>query len=172
MAAFTDAAVFLNRGLELINSEEKWTNHYVLAFELTIMMSKVDLIIWNHDACQQKAKEALFQAETTKMKLSAMLLDVVCCMACNETEATVAAANQALMVLGVQMPCKIGIPNVIAKLVYVRIMLRQKTDEEILNLPRMKDENMITAVRLLLHLNLYYLFQEKMFKQCLYHFMP
>jgi predicted ATPase len=60
MRAFNDAAILLRRGLELLDPEEKWTTHHDLAFELTEILSKMELIIGNHKSCKEKARAALF----------------------------------------------------------------------------------------------------------------
>ena len=159
--AFKDAALLLHRGLGLLDSQDKWTKHYTLSFEMTEMLSKMELIIGNYESCREKAQEVLLQAKTSKMKINPMLIKVECCMTCNEMDATVEAANQVLIILGVQMPRKITLRHVIAKLFKVKVMLARKSDEYILNLPTMEDEAMSIAVRLLLHLNMHYLFKDE-----------
>jgi histidine kinase len=161
MGAFNDAALFLHRGLDLLNPDRKWTTNFYLAFEMTEMLSKMELIIGNHESCKEKAREILSQAKTTKMKASALLIEVECCMTCNEMNSSVTAANRALRILGYHMPQKIFTRHVIAKLLKVKLMIRGKSDEYILGLPRMSDEAAATAVRLLLHLYSYCSFENE-----------
>jgi predicted ATPase len=155
LGAFMDASVFLIRGLECIDPGNKWTQHFDLSYELTQMLSRVELIIGHHDSSKERARELLEKARTTKMKIDALLIEVECCMACNQMEETIKAANRALRVLGIYMPGKTTMRHVIAKLIKVKLMIGRKSNECILSLPMMKDKSMEIAVRLLLHLYLY-----------------
>jgi predicted ATPase len=161
IGAFMDASVFLQRGLALINPEDMWFQHFDLSYELTQMLSRVELIIGHHDSCIEKARETLIRAKTTKMKVDALLIEVECCMARNQMEETIKAANRALSILGVSMPHKITMRHVMIKLLKIKFMIGQKSDNYILSLPKMKDESMAIAVRLLLHIYLYCLLKNE-----------
>jgi predicted ATPase len=104
----------------------------------------------------------LLQAKTTKMKANALLLEVECCMACNEMDNAISSANRALSLLGYNMPKKVFVRHVIAKLLKVKLMIGGRSNEYILGLPRMTDEAAVTAVRLLLHLYSYCSFKNEL----------
>ena len=163
-SAFVDAATLLHRGLELLDPDEKWTRHYDLAFEMTETLAKMELIIGNHDSCRDMTREALLRATTTEMKIKSLLIDVECCMTCNEMDGSIAAANRALEVLGIKMPRKVTFRHVMLKLIKVKWMIGRKSDQDILGLPPMKDQAMATAVRLLLYQCMYCFLQDEDFQ--------
>ena len=161
-SAFVEAATLLRRGLALLDDDEKkWTSLYELSFEITQTLAKMELVIGNHDSCKALTRECLLRAQTTEMKIDSLLVDVECCMVCNEMDGSIAAAYRALSVLGIEMPSKVSSRNVVTKLLKVKFMIGRKSDEDILCLPRMKDPAMATAVRLLLHLCWYCFLLEK-----------
>jgi predicted ATPase len=161
-SAFVEAATLLHWGLALLDEDEnKWTSHFDLSFEITQTLAKMELVIGNHDSCKALTRESLIRAKTTEMKIDSLLVDVECCMVCNEMDGSIAAANRALSVLGIDMPGNVSSRNVVMKLLKVKFMIGRKSDEDILNLPRMTDPAMATSVRLLLHLSWYCFLQRK-----------
>jgi predicted ATPase len=161
-SAFMEAATLLRWGLALLDEDDKkWTSNFELSFEMTQTLAKMELVIGNHDSCKALTRESLFRAKTTEMKIDSLLVDVECCMVCNEMDRSIAAAYRALSVLGIEMPCNVFTRNVVMKLLKVKFMIRRKSDEDILCLPRMKDSAMATSVRLLLHLCWYCFLQKK-----------
>jgi predicted ATPase len=152
-SAFVEAATLLRWGLALLDEhDKKWTSHFELSFEMTQTLAKMELVIGNHDSCKALTRESLIRAKTTEMKIDSLLVDVECCMVCNEMDGSIAAAYRALSVLGIEMPCKIFSRNVVMKLLKVKFMIGRKSDDDILCLPRMRDSAIATSVRLLLHL--------------------
>ena len=154
-SAFEEAATLLHRGLELLDADEKWTVQYDLAFEITETLAKMELVIGNHGSCKDLTREALFRAKSTETKINSLLINVECCMTCNEMDGSIAAANCALKVLGIKMPPRVASRDVMVKLLKVKCMIGRKSDEDILALPLMRDEAMATAVRILLYLCTY-----------------
>jgi hypothetical protein len=161
-SAFVEAATLLRWGLALLDEDEKkWTSHFELSFEMTQTLAKMELVIGNHDSCKALTRESLVRAKTTEMKIDSLLIDVECCMVCNEMDGSIVAANHALSVLGIEMPCEVFSRNVATKFLKVKFMIGRKSDKDILCLPRMKDPAMATSVRLLLHLCWYCVLQKK-----------
>jgi hypothetical protein len=93
IGSFYDAAFLLQRGLDLLSPVEKWNLHFDLPFNMTEVLSKMDLIIGNHESCKEKAHKIMLQAKATKMKANALLTEVECCMTCHEMDNAIAAAN-------------------------------------------------------------------------------
>jgi uncharacterized lipoprotein YajG len=73
---------------------------------MTQTLAKMELVIGNHDSCKALTRESLIRAKTTEMKIDSLLVDVECCMVCNEMDGSIAAAYRALSVLGIEMPRK------------------------------------------------------------------
>jgi predicted ATPase len=161
-SAFVEAATMLRWGLALLDQDEKkWSNQYELSFEMTQTLAKMELVIGNHDSCKTLTRESLIRAKTTEMKIDSLLIDVECCMVCNEMDRSIDAANRALSVLGIDMPTKVSPLKVVTKLVKVKVMIGRKSDEDILCLSRINDPAMATSVRVLLYLCWHSLLLEK-----------
>jgi len=150
--AFDDAANLLRCGLALLVPETKWTDHFDLAFEITELLAKMNLIIGNLDECREMTKETLRRSKSVEMKTNSLLIDVEAAMVENKIDESLAIANRALKVLGIKLPHKVRSRHVIMKSLKLRSMLRGKSDEDILSLPLMADLTKSTAVKLLQHM--------------------
>lgn len=152
--AFAEAAAFIRSGLNLLDrGQNKWVTMYDLTYEMTESLAKLELIIGNFDACKKATAEILHNAKTTESRISSLLIEVEVRMAANEVDESIVMANLALKALGVSMPRKIGRCCMKLKFMGVKRMLGQKSDDDILRLPIMKDQAMLTSVRILFHLS-------------------
>ncbi|KAI2491577.1 histidine kinase [Fragilaria crotonensis] len=154
-SAFIDAAAALRRGLTLLDDGRKWTDFFDLAFEMTDTLARMELIVGNHDACTEMTNEVLDRAKTTSMRINALQIGVECIMAQNDMEASIAAANRALLSLGMIVPRKVSFRLIGSKLLKVKLMLGRKSDDDILGLPLMKDEAATAMSRILVNLCTY-----------------
>jgi hypothetical protein len=82
-------------------------------------------------------------------------------MAENKVDDAIFAANRALESLGVKMPRKVKLRHVLGKLIKAKIMLRNKTDDDILSLPTMRDRLDTKAVTLIMHMSSYCLMKDE-----------
>lgn len=152
-SAFDEAANLLHKGIELLDATEKWSDKfYDLAFEMTELLSRMLLFVGDFDGCRKASTEAMLHANSTKRKLTLLMIDIECHMANNELEASVATAIYALSELGVKWPKKISMRHVLIKVIKLNMLMARKTSEDILGLPPVGDENMEVAVRLLSHI--------------------
>jgi predicted ATPase len=121
----------------------------------------MELILGNLNACMQRNQELLLRSKTVQMKIAPLVIDVELRMAGNEMTETIVAAKRALGELGVVMPRRVTVLGLLLKLRKVRHLLRGKSDDDILGLPLMRDRTRSTAVKLLTHLSLFCLLQDK-----------
>lgn len=120
---------------------------------MTELLAKMELILGNLDTCKEMTSEVLARATTLEMKINSLLMDMEVRMTGNEMNGAIEAASRSLKVLGIKMPRKIGFRHVAMKLLNVKRLIGRKTDEEILNMSRMQDRAVATAMKLLLHLS-------------------
>jgi predicted ATPase len=151
-SAFGESANRLRRGLALLDPDNMWDTQYDLAFEMTELLAKMELIGGDLDTCKKLTAETLVRAKTLEMKINPLLMNMEVRMTANEMDGSIAAASQALSVLGLNMPRKVGVRHVVVKLLNVKRLLRRKTDADILSLPPMEDRAIEMSVQILLHL--------------------
>ncbi|KAI2505963.1 hypothetical protein MHU86_8463 [Fragilaria crotonensis] len=148
-SAFVDAAGFLRRAHEMLDPETKWVDHHNLAFEVAESLAKVELIIGNFDASTTILGDALVHCKLLDEKVVLLLVEVEARIASSDIDATIAAVNRTLNILGVKVPPKISVRHVLFKLFKVTQAMRSKTDREILSMPAVCDVLQKAAVRLL-----------------------
>ena len=154
-SAFLDAASALYRGLGTLDPLRKWTDFFDVTFDLTENLARVELIVGNYESCTDMTSETLRRAKTMKMRINALMIGVECVMAQNDVEASIAAANRALCSLGIVMPWKVSFRQIGSKLLKVKLLLRRKSDQDILGLPFMRDETATATSRILVNLCTY-----------------
>jgi len=154
-SAFSDSAVFLRKGLKLIDDEEKWVNNFDLALELTESLAKMEFIVGNLDACKTANKEVLFRAKLVDTKVKSLVIEIEVREAAHESDEMVMASRKVLEVLGIPLPAKVSPLRILFKLRKVRALFDRKTDEQILMLPCSNDSGMSTALSTLVRLTSY-----------------
>jgi len=71
------------------------------------------------------------------------------------------SANKALKLLGLYMPKRVSIRHLLSKIIKVKMMMRHKTDEDILGLPVTNDKVTATAITILTTICTESLFQDE-----------
>jgi len=150
-SAFQDAVNFLRFGLDLIDPGVRWSQHFELAYRLTMSAAKMELAVGNLQACEAMTTQVLLHSTTIPLKANALLVGVERCMVEGNLRELLALTNRSLEVLGVDVHEDVSYRNVAFKMIKVRNMIGRKTDDSLSALPRMKDRVMATAVKILLH---------------------
>ncbi|KAI2505379.1 PhoQ sensor [Fragilaria crotonensis] len=155
-SAFIDAVHCLRRGLELIDGESKWTEHFDLAFELMELLAKTELIVGNFDSCKEVTRDVLLRSKSVHQQLNLLLINMEVRMAENDVDQSIAAANESLILLGVKVPSRISMLHVMLKLFKVKRLLGRKSDQHILALPLIENQLMASAIVVLFNASAYF----------------
>jgi predicted ATPase len=161
--AFGVASSLLHEALALIDDTTKWISDHDLSFKITVNLAKFELIIGNHIACSDLVKTALLHAQSNEMIVDCLMIDIECNMAQNNIDGSIIAARNTLSQLGISLPCKISVFHVASKLLKVKLMLRGKSDSDILNLPRMTESAMSISVKVLINMCMYCFMKDEEF---------
>lgn len=159
--AFVDSVTFLRTGLNLLDEHTKWIAHYLLTYELTLLLAKMELITGNLETSEEMTTQALLHGRSVAMNAPALLIRVELRMIGRDLQELLSVADGALRVLGVDVPENVGYRHVSFKILKVKSMIGRKTDEAILGLPRMKDRTKAIAVKILLHKCMYCIAREE-----------
>jgi len=160
-SAFLDAALYLRRGLSLLDNERKWEDHFALAFEMTESLAKMELIVGNLEACKEITNEVLLRCRSVKMKVNSLLIDVEVRMAGNEVEGSISTAKRSLKVLGTDVPQRVTMLHVFTKLFRVRRLLRSMSNDDIVGLPLMQNITKSASLQLLVNLCMHCLLKDE-----------
>eukprot|EP00548_Thalassiothrix_antarctica_P010066 CAMPEP_0194160982 /NCGR_PEP_ID=MMETSP0152-20130528/78691_1 /TAXON_ID=1049557 /ORGANISM="Thalassiothrix antarctica, Strain L6-D1" /LENGTH=106 /DNA_ID=CAMNT_0038870727 /DNA_START=1372 /DNA_END=1695 /DNA_ORIENTATION=+ len=68
-SAFFHSLNLLQRGLEYLNTEDKWLENFELSMEMTESLAKMEFVVGSFDACKVTIKEILLRANSTKTKV-------------------------------------------------------------------------------------------------------
>lgn len=153
-SAFAAASEILQSGIDSMDPEQRWSKPFFdVTFELTELLAKTELVIGNFDGCKEAMREALQHSKTTEMRVKALYLDMEARIANNELDQLVPSVNRVLEELGVKMPKRVTQRHVIFNLLKVKMMLRGRSDKQILALPTMDDQKTSTAIQVLTYLS-------------------
>jgi predicted ATPase len=155
-SAFEKMTDVLQSGFDVLGPVNPWSEeHSSLTFEIVEALARAQLIVGDFEACKHTTRNALCHTKTADMKAKLLLIDVEVRMAENEVDDALATANRALRALGVKMPRKARLRHVLAKLMKVKFLLRNKSDQDVLKLPFTNDPVVEKTVRLLMHVCTY-----------------
>mmetsp|Transcript_30000 Transcript_30000/g.49538 ORF Transcript_30000/g.49538 Transcript_30000/m.49538 type:complete len:1076 (-) Transcript_30000:55-3282(-) len=151
-SAFFKIALLLRKAYSLVPKRQMWSKHHYLTLEITETLGRIELVTGNFSQCKEICQQVLAHVSSVYEKINTLLTSVEVHVAENNVGACIIAANDALKVLGVEMPAKIGKMQVAKKLIRIKLLLHGKSDEDIINrLPVMKDRAKTTTVRLLVY---------------------
>mmetsp|Transcript_29476 Transcript_29476/g.44621 ORF Transcript_29476/g.44621 Transcript_29476/m.44621 type:complete len:1028 (-) Transcript_29476:222-3305(-) len=152
-SAFFDAALFLRKGLALLDEESKWSDHFELTFSLVESLARMEFINGNLNACRVANKETLNHAKSISMKAKPFILEIDVLIALNDGVEIITVSRKMLKELGFPIPKRIYTVHLFAKLLRLRRLIASKTDEEILQLPNSNDEKLTTAISIMVRLS-------------------
>lgn len=145
--AFKLAATFLEAGIELLGTR-RWNTHYDLVLTLTNTFASVLFArgrmeeslcvveeIYRHTRCHEDRWEAQF-----------IHVEVLACT--NRLKECINVERQILKGLGhPRIPMKPGVVHIVPGIISVKILLKEKTDEDLLNLPACTDPAKVAIMR-------------------------
>lgn len=157
VSAFDKAVYLLREGIDVLSSGDTRSGCGLkdVVFEMTRELAKMELLVGNFEACSEATSRALLTIESKERLSSIRLIDIECQMAQNNTRESVRTAICALSELGVKMPRKCSMRHIVFMVIKLNISMGSMSHEDILGLPTVRDETMIVAVRLLMHICLY-----------------
>jgi len=157
-SAFKSSIVFLKKGLELLEDEEKWLKHYNLAFEMTELLAQMEFVVHHFDACRLANNEVLLRTRKPEQKIKALAREIelhIDCCTFNRK-----ACKSELEELDIHIPDMLMIA-LLRKFRKLRKEFEKKTDDYILRLPCCEAKlKVVTAMKLLNLICGYALFQE------------
>jgi predicted ATPase len=161
-AAFAKAAELLRFGLAVFDEVELWEPKYFkVTFQTMEMLAQMELVLGNFQSCKAIVEKTMSRAKSTAMKLNLLVIGVEARINAFELDEALDTAIHALGILGLKIPPNVSAANVVYKFFRLRILLRNISDEDILNLPVIEDKTLATTIKILVLLCTYSILKNK-----------
>ena len=150
-SAFFPALDHLQDCIALLGPEgRRWVDHYDLMLRTSTIRAQMYLACgYPDDECKGIVDDIIQHGRTMQDKIGAYDCLVHLLTVQSDFEKALAACLEVLDNLGVHLPRRYHMFHVLTGVVSLKQKLRKKTDEKLLHLPPMSDQNMIHALRLL-----------------------
>ncbi|MCP4350998.1 MAG: hypothetical protein GY795_36490, partial [Desulfobacterales bacterium] len=148
-AAFEQAFDYFKKGTGLLN-EKNLQSDYNLMFSLGLGAAEAGCLIGEFFQAEQLMEEMLQYAESLTDKSKVYKIRIMSYVAQNRLQEAVMSGLEILEQLGVKFPKKLGKFFFIYELVKIKLALRGKDNNDLINLPSMNDRKMIAAMRILM----------------------
>lgn len=147
-SAFLIASRYLNLGLCLLG-DHRWRNHYGLTLDLTNAAAEVAYCNADYDCVDALTASVFSGARCFDDKVRAHTTHLYSLGSRNSIQRAIDIGFEVLRELGEPFPKKGRVVYILLNLVKTNRMLRNKTLEDIVNLPRLRDSNKLAAIRIM-----------------------
>lgn len=152
LSAFQDAARFLNAGIDFLRCGEHWKDEYELSLNLISAAAEAHLCNQRYDLIQPLVHEILEQARCVKDKLRAYVVQINSLgQRCN-MEAATRVGVDVMRQLGEPLPQSVSTTTILLEIAKTRIALRGRSNDTLLALPPMRDQNKLACTYVLTNL--------------------
>ena len=145
------ASKFLDAGISLLGAgEEKWTKYYPLCLELHNKMLSVSAAMGENELCLRLGEDVFKHGLSIEDKFIAYSTRIDATRRdFTRSKESVKMAIEAFNLFGGSMPKSPRVPHVIASVIKTRSILKGLSDDELLQLPIMKDPSKLRLMELL-----------------------
>lgn len=147
-SAFLVAFRYLNLGLFILG-ERRWRNHYGLTLDLTNAAAEVAYCNADYDSVDTLTASVLSGARCFDDKVRAYTTQIYSLGSRHAIQRAIDIGLEVLRELGEPFPKKGRLVYILLNLVKTNRMLRNKTIDEIMGLPRLHDSNKLAAIRIM-----------------------
>jgi predicted ATPase len=152
-AAFQDAARYLRSGIEFLEGGgDYWNDEYVLSLSLFNAAADAELCNQNFDRASSLVEEVFRRGRAMKDKLPAYVIQINCLGQRGKMEAATQVGVDVMKQLGEPLPRRVTNTTILIEIVKTRVALRGRSNETLLALPCMQDENKIACMYVLTNL--------------------
>jgi predicted ATPase len=153
-SAFQNAASHLNLGISMLGNRH-WRDQYHLSLDLYNATAEVEYCNANFDRMDELINEVLKNARCTDDKTRALTTSIYSLGSRNELQKALDLGFKVLADLGEPFPATGRTLTIVFEFMKTKRMLRNLSDDDILNLPRMYDTRKLAAMRIMILLFTY-----------------
>lgn len=152
-SAFAPAAEFFDKGIVLLRVyKDHWTQNYDISLKLYSFAAEAAYCTGDFDLQARLVDEVLANGKYLRDKLPVYCSFVESLTAQQKLDDAMNTGFYVLTELGERFPKRLLLLHVLADFQKTKKMLRKYSDEQLLSLPPLENEDMIVAVRLMIYL--------------------
>ena len=152
-AAYQPAYQYLGNGLgQLARLDDFWRDEYDLALALHTAAVEAAYLSGQYEEMERLAAEITAHSQQFLDEIPAHMYKIQALIAQNRPEEAIDFTLPVLQQLGIRLPRKPNRRHLLTAVLRVRLALRGKSIESLLDLPRMSDPTMVAAVKVMAHL--------------------
>lgn len=147
-SVFASAVLYVDFAIELLEVRH-WRDQYQLSLELYNLAAELEYCIGNHLTVDKLVGNILQNARTFEDKLQAYGTHIYSLGSRGDGERAIDEGFSVLKELGEAFPRRLVLLHTIRSLIATQKLLKNKTDEDILNLPLVTDTKVLSAMKIL-----------------------
>lgn len=136
--AYLTASEYLRAGLNFLPND-RWKLHYDLAFQLQIKLAECSFLIGDYDEARELFDHTLRHVQTDKERIEIYVLRIKLFTSTTEYADAIQNGRLALKLLGINIPVATSKLDILMQLAKVKWLLFKKTENELLNIPKIDD---------------------------------
>ncbi len=137
--AYLTASEYLRVGLNFLPND-RWKLHYDLSFQLQIKLAECSFLIGEYDEARELFDHTLRHVKSDKEKIAIYVLRIKLYTSTTQYAEAIQNGRLALELLGIELPVATTKFQIFKELVKVRWLLFKKTENELLNIPKIDDQ--------------------------------
>ena len=143
MSAFQQASTYLGIGVKLLGGRKAFAAHYDLAMQLYTLLCNMTYSLGQHDSTKEVAEVILMYSKTWADRIPPLMIQFQCWLAGPDPAACLEFGLELCETLGGEkIPRNPTISNASQEGKRLKSLLKDYSDEKILNLPQITDKNM------------------------------
>lgn len=150
-AAYAPAFAFFQKAIACLPADA-WENDYTHTLHLHNQMAETAYLSGNDEEMERLIDLVLSKARTTIDKVTALETRVIALFSRQRIRESIALGLEALAMLGVKLPAKPGQAQVALELVKAKMAMRNKTPEQLLQLPLAQQPEHLAVMRIMANL--------------------
>ncbi|MFH1530852.1 MAG: protein kinase [Pseudomonadota bacterium] len=147
-AAYSSAYRYLRTGLDLLR-EDRWSSQYALALELYTQCAEAAYLTTDFDEMDRLVDAVFANARENLDRVLAAEIRIAGYIAVPRPEAVLSTALEVLPLLGVHLPTKPTMANILAAVFRTKFFLIGKSPEGLLEHPVTEDPKTLAAMRIM-----------------------
>ena len=144
-SSFFPALEYLRFGVELLG-EEGWKNHYALALKLHVALSRIEYCVGHYDECLDTAGTVIKHGRFTREERLVYHTKIFCLINKSKKMEALDLVLTVLQDMGHNFPRRFLQKHVTKEYKNIALWLKGQSDEDILALPRINDDDLNESV--------------------------
>jgi predicted ATPase len=148
ISAFYPAARYLKAGIDLLETETRWSKNYDLCLEIHSSLAEMEKYVGHHSDCRKVVDEVLQHAHNLDDKSRSYMALIESLGAQGQFKEGIDIAIDLARRMGERLPRNPSKYSVMLEVLRTKRAVGRKTDDQLLNLPTATDANMLRVFSL------------------------